>query len=391
MLLYLTIVGFLVTFLIWINLKNSNKSNIYLLLFLLINNIYALSHYATIESNNKYLIAIMLVHFVPFYLMAGPLLYFYVRGLLKDDHRLSKYDLLHFIPSLIMLINVIPYLIKGVDFKIAYAEQVVMNPSNFIKFDYLFISPAINLIIRPFAALLYVLASIYLMFRNKINSTRKNVQFNLISKWLVLLISFTFLLYLSFLVFVLISITTFNYQIAYQQGAFLLYATLISLIIINFSLLFFPNILYGLPQLDYQLTKDRITLKIDEEEAKKVTRSFEISEDKLQLLHSKIEKYILDKPFLNSNFNLTVMSAHTDIPVHHLSYYFNEYMKINFNTWKNNKKIEFVIELMENGTYENLTLDALSKQAGFGSRSSFIQSFKLKTGLTPSEYLQKID
>lgn len=84
------------------------------------------------------------------------------------------------------------------------------------------------------------------------------------------------------------------------------------------------------------------------------------------------------------------MSADTDIPAHHLSYYLNEHLKINFNTWKNDLRINHVISLIESGSYETLTLDALSKQSGFGSRSSFINAFKLKTGQTPSEYLQNL-
>ena len=395
MLLYLTLAGFLITILIGINLKNSNKSNIYLLFFLLINNIYALSHYATVESKNRYLIAIMLVHFVPFYLMAGPFLYFYVRGLLKDDHRLSKLDILHFIPSVLMIINVFPYLFKGIDYKLAYADQVIINPTNFINFDYLFITPSVNLILRPTHALIYVAACMILMYKNRINVFNKNSQLRLISKWLTLLCLLAVILYLSFLLFILVSFSTYDYKLAYNQASILLYATSSGLIVLNFSLLFFPNILYGLPKLDYQLSRPNTnhyhTLNEREEEDKKITKSFEISDDKLKLLDSKIHKYLLGNPFLKSNFNLSIMSAETDIPVHHLSYYFNEYMSVNFNTWKNNQKIEYVIELMRNGTYENLTLDALSKQAGFGSRSSFINSFKSKTGLTPSEYLQQLD
>ena len=90
MLFYLTILGFLITFLIILNLRTSNKANLYLFFFFLINNIYSLSHYAAMDSGNKYLIAIMLVHFTPFYLLIGPFLYFYVRGLVYDDHKLYK-------------------------------------------------------------------------------------------------------------------------------------------------------------------------------------------------------------------------------------------------------------------------------------------------------------
>ena len=47
------------------------------------------------------------------------------------------------------------------------------------------------------------------------------------------------------------------------------------------------------------------------------------------------------------------------------------------------------INLIENGNNEMLTLDALAKQAGFGSRTTFFNAFKQKMGLTPSEFLNK--
>jgi hypothetical protein len=165
--------------------------------------------------------------------------------------------------------------------------------------------------------------------------------------------------------------------------------------ILNLSLLFFPNILYGLPQLDYAIVRKQNRVEEDRlgivEDVKKQTRSFEISTDKLNLLSLKIDRYIVNKPYLNTEFNLTVMSTDTDIPVHHLSYYFNEHLKINFNTWKNDLKINHVIHLIRNGSGEILTLDALAKQAGFGSRTSFFNSFKQKVGVTPSEYLNNLD
>jgi AraC-like DNA-binding protein len=392
MLLYLTLAGFLISILVLINLKNSNKANIYLLFFLLINNIYALSHYATVYSQNKYLIATMLIHFTPLYLMLGPLFYFYVRSLLADDYTLSKKDYLHFIPAGIILINVMPYLFKGFDYKLAYAISVMENPANLVNFDYLFISPSWNFLFRPIHALLYVIFSVVLIYKNKLNLSENNNQSGLIFKWLWMLIGVALVLYFSFFLFSIVGFITKDYNTTSVQAFYVLLATAISLVLLNFSLLFFPNILYGLPQLDYKLSPLKGSKKINEEtEEKRITKSFEISEDKLMLLKSKIDSYLLIYPYLKPNFNLSMMSSETDIPVHHLSYFFNEYMKINFNTWKNDLRIEHVLELMKNGTYENLTLDALSKKAGFGSRSSFINAFKLKTGLTPSEYLQSLD
>ncbi len=395
MLLSITILGFIVTFLLLLNLKQSNKANVYLFFFLLINNTYSLSHYATVYSGNRYLIAVMLVHFTPLYLLIGPFFYFYVRGLLTDDHKLSKWDYVHFIPAILFFINISPYVFHTWDYKLLYADNVVKDAHNFLNIDYLFIPTTLSFLSRPVVAIIYVIASVVLIFRKGLNENYLNHQAKLIFKWLVLFIFISIVLYFGFLFFTVTSFLTKDVNFADKQGEFILYATIGSLLFLNLSLLFFPNILYGLPQLDYAIVTNQNRAEEERlgiaEDVKKQSRSFEISAENLNLLSLKINRYIEAKPYLNPEFNLTVMSTDTDIPVHHLSYYFNEHLEVNFNTWKNDLKIDHVIYLIRNGSGEILTLDALAKQAGFGSRTSFFNSFKLKMGITPSEYLNRLD
>jgi len=390
MLLYLTILGFIITFLILINLKTSNKSNLYLFFFLLINNIYSLSHYAALDSGNKYFIAFMLVHFTPLYLLLGPVFYFYVRGLLYDDATLSKKDIIHFIPAVLVLINISPYIFQGIDQKLFFASEVMKDPVNLLKNNFLFLSPTVSFISRPIIAIIYLIPASVLIYKKRLNENYNDIQSKLIYRWLISLISITALLYFAFLVFSIVSYSNKNNIENAARTEYVLFATAIGLLLLNFSLLFFPNILYGLPQLDYAMFKSRNKATVANEELKKEVKSFEISEDKLSLLKSKIDAYLLTLPYISLHFTLSVMSAETDIPAHHLSYYLNEHLKLNFNTWKNDLRINHVINLINNGSYESLTLDALSKQSGFGSRSSFINAFKLKTGQTPSEYLQNL-
>ena len=390
MLLYLTLLGFIITFLILINLRTSNKANLYLFFFLLINNIYSLSHYAALNSGNKYFIAFMLVHFTPFYLLLGPFFYFYVRGLVNDDASLSKKDILHFIPAILILINISPYIFQGIDHKLFFASEVIKDPVRIFKNNFLFLSPTASFISRPVFAISYIIPAAVLIYTKRLNENYNDLQSKLIYRWLISLIAITTLLYFAFLMFSIIGYKTQNAVETEARGEYVLYATAIGLLLLNFSLLFFPNILYGLPQLDYAFIKNRNKFLATTEELKKEVKSFEISEDKLNLLTSKIDTYLLTKPYLNIQFTLSVMSADTDIPAHHLSYYLNEHLQINFNTWKNDLRINHVINLINSGSYESLTLDALSKQSGFGSRSSFINAFKLKTGQTPSEYLQSL-
>lgn len=390
MLLYLTILGFLVSFLILINLRTSNRSNLYLFFFLLINNIYSLSHYAAMNSGNKYFIAIMLVHFTPLYLLVGPLFYFYVRGVLNDDHTLSKKDLIHFIPAIIILINISPYLLYSFDQKLLFASDVIANPLNIFKNKFLLFSPTTSFISRPIIIITYIFPSAVLLYKYKLNENYKDIQSKFIFRWLFSLIFITLLLYIAFLFFSIIGYNTQNIFEANTRTIYILDATAVGLILLNFSLFFFPNILYGLPQLDYSILMQKQSPIEIIDALKKEPKSFEISDDKLNLLKSKIDAYLLSFPYINNNFTLSVMSAETDIPAHHLSYYLNEHLQINFNTWKNDLRINHVIDLIKKGSYETLTLDALSKQSGFGSRSSFINSFKLKTGLTPSEFIQNL-
>ncbi len=396
MLLYVTLLGFIITFLLLINIKKSNKSNIYLFCFFLINNLYALSHYAAIYSQNKYLIAIMLVHFVPIYMLAGPALYFYVRGVLSDDYHLRKYDFLHLIPAILYFINFAAYLFSNFNHKLEFAQRVILNPIAVVRIETTFMSGDMSFLLRPVLGIIYGIAIAIMLFKHYSKLQNLWKQNVLIHKWLIFLTATVLLIYTSFLLFGILGIKLLDYRGTAQSGFYLLVSVVTGLLLLNVSLLFFPNILYGLPQLDYAINNNGKGYKyeqsiVNQEAPKKQAKSFEISVEKLNLLKYKVDRYIENKPYLNPEFNLTVMSVDTDIPVHHLSYFFNEHMNINFNTWKNDLKIDFVIHLIEEGSGELLTLDALAKQAGFGSRTSFFNSFKQKMGVTPSEYLNSID
>jgi AraC-like DNA-binding protein len=311
-----------------------------------------------------------------------------VRGVLRDDFKFEKFDWLHFIPAFILLVNILPHLFSSYAYKLSFAERVLMNPAEILNNINLFVPSTVNFFLRPIIGLVYVGVCIRLVFLKFKFEKPEDKQSLLIYRWLSLLIFNTLLVYVSFLIFTIFSFQTLDYKMAEVRGYYFLNISLIGLVLFNTTLLFFPNILYGLPQLDF-LLPNRIKAAVSVGEPKKMVKSFEISEGKLQLLHEKIETYSLTKPYLNPEFSLSVMSANTDIPVHHLSYYFNEHLNINFNMWKNDHKINYVVEQIEKGNNELLTLDALAKQAGFVSRTTFLNAFKQKTGLTPSEYLNR--
>ena len=57
---------------------------------------------------------------------------------------------------------------------------------------------------------------------------------------------------------------------------------------------------------------------------------------------------------------------------------------------ENDLRIRYACQLIEEGSAKKLTLEAISTEAGFVSRSKFIDAFKARMGLTPSAYIKKM-
>jgi AraC-like DNA-binding protein len=108
------------------------------------------------------------------------------------------------------------------------------------------------------------------------------------------------------------------------------------------------------------------------------------------IISRKLAEYFQKKPYLQPGFTLSIITQDTNLPYHQLTAYYNNYLGINFNEWKNNARIEYAMELIKDGKAKNLTLESIAYTCGFLSRSNFVNSFRKKTGLTPSEYLKSV-
>jgi AraC-like DNA-binding protein len=106
-----------------------------------------------------------------------------------------------------------------------------------------------------------------------------------------------------------------------------------------------------------------------------------VAEAAIVLLHMK-EK----KPFLKLGYSIQDLSNETGIPIYQLSPLINGHFNMNFANWVNRYRIEYFIEMVPENPL--LTLEALSKKAGFISRSTFINAFKKEKGMTPREFFK---
>lgn len=116
-----------------------------------------------------------------------------------------------------------------------------------------------------------------------------------------------------------------------------------------------------------------------------------IADDEAEEIVAKITLLMNEKkPFLNKRFSLDELSKLLSVKRKHLSYVINHVMDINFLGLVNEYRIREAMIIMKNDT-KNLTIDAISCEVGFHSRSSFYSCFKKYTGQTPVEYISSLN
>lgn len=97
-----------------------------------------------------------------------------------------------------------------------------------------------------------------------------------------------------------------------------------------------------------------------------------------------------EKLFLDPDLNLTDLSNRLNIHYNHLSRIINEHFRMSYNDFVNKRRIEEMKKRFTDPVYIDKTILEIMYETGFYSKSVFNTAFKKFTGLTPSEYRNKI-
>ena len=92
------------------------------------------------------------------------------------------------------------------------------------------------------------------------------------------------------------------------------------------------------------------------------------------------------QPFICPDFNLTRFSVLTNIPIHHLAYYFKKTRKQSFGDYRNQWRIDHAKKLITEGKANLQTIEAIGLQSGFVTRNTFLNAFKRLEGITPTDF-----
>lgn len=95
-----------------------------------------------------------------------------------------------------------------------------------------------------------------------------------------------------------------------------------------------------------------------------------------------------DKPYLKDGITLGSAAAQMGISPRFLSSYINDIYEVNFNTWINMLRIEFVKSELMKGS--SLSMSELALKAGFSELAAMSRVFKRLEGETPSQFRNKL-
>ena len=389
MLLSLSILGIVLSVILLYFNSARYASSIFLGGFFFLVSLYGFVEYVVLYSKSEVLVGVIFINIGFLSYLTGPMLYWYIRSILTDNSRFKKRDLWHLLPMLIFLAGTLNYIFTPWSFKLEISSKLVESPNFIGTFKY----PALYQVVpkyvvflsRPVLILAYAIWSLIAITRFLKNKTEIKVLSHqrYLIKWLLVLLGFLFILVLSH-IFLLSEVfakqdTKLLFTLNFMQ---ILSAIGLSGLLV--SPFFFPDILYGLPQLPMpaSLQETNKRSKIYQGNCTKQNPDFET--EYLLSIQQKAEAYMKEfQPYLQTDCNLASFSKLIKIPAHHLAYYFREEKKQSFNDFRNEWRIVHSKNLIREGKSKELTLDAIGSLSGFSSRNTFFNAFKKFEGITP--------
>jgi AraC-like DNA-binding protein len=346
----------------------------FLFFYFLIFGLFTLLHYCLFVNWQLDVVAVLFGNFDAFYYLLYPLAFFYVRGMVTDNPQLVPIDLIHLVPFICQLLDMLPYSFSAYSHKIVIAELIKFDIHELVKqqLGYLF-SARFHFYVKLVLSALYTFLSCQLYFRFRPNQEKNFTMHYWIPGFLFLQI----LLIIFLVYFFLIVPSEIPFKITYQGNSSWNYLGLSSYLIFSLSVFYFPEFLYE-PYIKA------------EREAKLKTPTYELSEEKMIEIESRLAHYLEEsKPYLKSSFSLAQLSSNLGIPVHHFNYYFRKTQQSNFLEQRMRWRINHAKELIDSGKEKLLTLEAIGLESGFQSRTTFFVNFKEIVGESPSAYVER--
>lgn len=301
----------------------------------------------------------------------GPVLYLYVSSILNlNESRRPPNLILHFLPALIVYILTSPLLLREQTYMSLEELKHQLPP---VLEGYSLGSLLIDHVIWYIHALFYFALSLVLLRRFKKNDIGSMSVPNQQARrthlnWVKYLI-------IGYFIFpvVGISILTYNLWLGTQASSFSL---------LNFFLVFH---IFCISYIGFKNQK----LLLNPIEMMKYRNSTLDEKIKLEYIDRLVAYFENQTPYLNVDLTIKQVAAELNLNAHYISQVVNEHYGFGVNDFINHYRIELAKKLILSPEKSIYTMEAISNEAGFRSKSTFNTAFKKKMGITPSEFKKK--
>jgi len=302
----------------------------------------------------------------PITYLIAPAAYFHVRFIVTRNPKLKLVDSLHLLPFLVFFISYLPFYLQDISLKSAYVNQLAGDFTLTYTDNVGLIPESINILSRILHPLLYIIWQWKLLSTKKAKQLKHKEQRLYI--WVYNFVLLQSLFYCSLIVTTLTSIYFLPDLGSELTG--------------NISAIFTVSFFFSLSI--YLFWNQDILRKLKYFTPHISVGDHQFSDLKdLQYVTSMVYD---EKIFKENKNNLADIAKRIGIPKVELSNLINTEFS-SFNTWINDIKIRYSIELIQDSYLKNYSVEALTKECGFNSPNTFYRAFKIKTGKTPSNYL----
>jgi AraC-like DNA-binding protein len=300
---------------------------------------------------------------MPFIFLIGPFLYLYILSLTRPNYRFTGAQALHFVPyaASLLLFSVFLYF-RSADDKLGLIRRMAEGEH--------FRGLEVYLIVRTVHILVYlILCSIALKRHAKAISDSFSALEGINLKWLRLLVW----AYGTGLVALVILA-----QLDVPDTILHIYGTLVILIIGAKG--FTQTEIFG-----RESTPEAVSKAGPKYERSSLTR--EQADTAERLLLAVMEN---DKLYLDEELSLRALSEKVGLPSAHVSQVLNDRLKKNFYDFVNGFRVEEAKRILRDPRRREQKILGIAFDTGFASKVAFNRVFKKYTGVTPSEFKNRV-
>jgi len=293
----------------------------------------------------------------------APLFYFYIKSLTERGSIIRKYDIIHFMPFILYTIYLmVIFYFKPADIK----REMIINNEVITPVMWKILTGLLHIQIVIYIILSVRNLRLYKYEVRNIYSSLNKASFS----WLKFLVAGLTLLWLTDITRFLA--TLYAHELRTITEAFLFLGFLLLCYIIVYKAMVQPEI---------------FTKFISLKKQKRQSLSKSLSERYMQKLLLYMEN---EKPYYDPDITLIDLSERVSIPPRSLSEVINNALGQNFYDFINSYRIKESERLLAKESTPFKTILEVMYEVGFNNKTSFNNTFKKSTGMTPTQFKKMV-